>query len=104
MKRVFLLFVLTLFLSGCEEESQWYKSKVRPPGTFEPVVTEVDDFPASCDPRDWGCYIPEDLSNATPGRIYIKKRLSPWDYACVYKHERKHHDGWDHPKGYRDCG
>jgi hypothetical protein len=103
MKRVLVYLVLALFLSGCATQDRWYKSIVREPGKFDPLVLVTNDFPTSCDERDWGCYVPEDIISATPARIYIKKGLSIWDYTCVLKHETKHHDGFDHPKGYSDC-
>lgn len=82
----------------------WWKSTVRAPGKFEPLVFEQEAFPKSCNWQAQGCYVPEHLASATPARIYIRSRLEPWDYWCTHRHEMWHHKGWDHVAGLSDCG
>ena len=103
MSRVLLLAILLLASCG-EKPPVWYPSKVRAPGRFNPTVDRVAKMPAGCDVRAWGCYIPEDVKSATPGRIFILRGLHIDDDACVYEHEMKHWRGLDHDPGLADCG
>ena len=103
--------LVLLFLGGCATNekpdaiphSPWHLSTVRPPAKYPPLILEVNRIPF-CGLHAEGCYVPEDLKNAIPGRIYIAQRLEPWEYWCVRQHEMRHHQGWDHPDGFSDCG
>ncbi|CAB4199389.1 hypothetical protein UFOVP1326_42 [uncultured Caudovirales phage] len=99
------LLVTLILLAGCTPpDPVWYPSKTRAPGTFKPYIVEAAKLPKACNTHAWGCYVPEDIASATPGRIYILLGLHDDDKACVLEHEMKHWRGLDHDPGLADCG
>lgn len=96
------VFVAVALLAACSPAEDPWK-KTRPAGTYAPVIVVQENFPQGCPFRALGCYIPEDLPTATPGIIYIKPKLPPWQHECVMKHEMKHHAGYTHGPGFSDC-
>ena len=105
---------ITILVGCISTQNPWYES-ARPIPKWKAIVIESESFPARCDARALGCYIPEDVPSITPGRIYVRPRLSPWDRQCVLAHEEKHHGKpaapgstgvkpMEHEPGFEDCG
>jgi len=112
----FILAALVVILMvGCMTKQDVWFDSIRPIPKWKALVLTTDSFPSSCDARALGCYIPEDVSSITPGRIYVRPHLAPWDRQCVLDHEEKHHGKpaapgspgikpMEHEPGYEDCG
>jgi len=95
-----ILCTIAACLSGCSVPADYWKRTGEP---YQVVSIErVDVLPKFCAQHKAGCsYRNDDLKIA---RIYILKKLPPWEDACVEKHERKEADGWAHAVDARsDC-
>lgn len=97
-----LALIFVALLAACSPPEDPWK-KTHPAGKFAPVVIVTERFPKACPFLAIGCYVREELATATPGVIYIKPKLPPWQYECVLKHEMKHHAGYTHAPGMSDC-
>lgn len=110
-----LAAIVVVVAIGCATRQDIWFESTRPIPKWKALVLTTDDFPNGCDARALGCYIPEDVPSITPGRIYVRPHLAPWDRQCVLDHEEKHHGKpaapgspgvppMEHEPGFEDCG
>lgn len=101
-----LLFGL---LMGCSGNEYWVK--VYPPAEVE-SIEQVDDVTPFCGPVLKGQVLGCTVGIGKPKvKVYIKRGLSPEEYACVLAHEAgpapSHATGWIHspyPTMRPNCG